>query len=416
MVDDANKLDCEKAEELLVDYIYQELPQSTRTAFERHLSECPTHASEVEQLQGVLQLVRQQQPEKVPQGLSERILQQAEALTPKPAKPFWQRLVFSPAMMAASAAAVVLVIFTIGLFIHDRSEELAPAPREQIVATPSVLPQDGEIPEAEEEFRREYKADLPAGKGLKTEERRKLQKAKRKAPKKDRGEFYPTKRTKKSVPKKKAKPASRPFEAEKTKALAKEGSKATYKQFADGAIPDTAKNQAAGDLDLEMAQKPSPRVSSKMSRQAGPRTRGKMAEERVAAVVTTDNEADVGKKPSDHYQEGERLIAQKQYRQAIQSYRRFLAQNPHDRRAASCRYRIAKAWFLLGQCKQAITAIDLAIAASPNHGMAPGALFDQASCHMKLGQMSKAKEVYEKIKRLFPAYSQDAQKGINRIK
>ncbi len=47
--------------------------------------------------------------------------------------------------------------------------------------------------------------------------------------------------------------------------------------------------------------------------------------------------------------------------------------------------------------------------------MAPAALLDLASCHIRLNQFDKARSVYRQIEKDYPAYEQDAHQGLRRI-
>ena len=145
------------------------------------------------------------------------------------------------------------------------------------------------------------------------------------------------------------------------------------------------------------------------------------AESVVAEAVTAkkDRRARAGAKaarqPADLYAQAEQDLAKKRFGQAVANFRRFMNQHPGDHRVATCRYRIAKALFLSGKCKQAAQEINAAVSASPAHGMAAPALLDQASCYVRLNQFRKALETYRRIERDYPSYAQDARRGIERI-
>jgi TolA-binding protein len=143
-------------------------------------------------------------------------------------------------------------------------------------------------------------------------------------------------------------------------------------------------------------------------------------DERAEKVSRSRSKRSVAKKARvkqklDYYQTAEQHLADKSYKKALSAYRSFLSRNPHDRRAKTCRYRIAKTLFLMGRCKEAIGAIKQAISKAARHGMAPSALLDQASCHIRLNQFDQARKVYRQIEQKYPAYEQDARRGLKRI-
>ena len=98
-------MDCKQADNLMIDFLYGELSPGDHAAFEKHLQGCPEHAREVEKLRGVLNLVRAQEPEEVPEAVSARIMANARARMPQRTKPSpLFSLIWNPV-----AAAAVLV-------------------------------------------------------------------------------------------------------------------------------------------------------------------------------------------------------------------------------------------------------------------------------------------------------------------
>ena len=60
------KIDCQRADEMLVDFLYGELTPVLRAAFEEHLAVCAAHAEEVGKLTSLLDVVRTDRIEQVP--------------------------------------------------------------------------------------------------------------------------------------------------------------------------------------------------------------------------------------------------------------------------------------------------------------------------------------------------------------
>jgi tol-pal system protein YbgF len=122
------------------------------------------------------------------------------------------------------------------------------------------------------------------------------------------------------------------------------------------------------------------------------------------------------KEPADYYKSAEADLVNKRYDAAISKYRTFLSQNPSDPRAATARYRIAKALFLAGRCAEAVRAVETAVSSAPRHPMAPNALLDQGSCYERLNRLSEANATYRRINRDYPSYTEEAQKGMRRTR
>jgi hypothetical protein len=113
-------MDCKQADNLMIDFLYGELSPGDRAAFESHLKSCPEHAREVEKLRGVLNLVRAQEPEEVPEAVSARIMANARARMPRKPKtaPFFS-LIWNP---VAAAAVLAVVVITVGLATYFTSK------------------------------------------------------------------------------------------------------------------------------------------------------------------------------------------------------------------------------------------------------------------------------------------------------
>lgn len=117
----------------------------------------------------------------------------------------------------------------------------------------------------------------------------------------------------------------------------------------------------------------------------------------------------------DYHAQAERAMSRKQYRVAALGFREYLAHSPSGPKAIAARFRLAKALFLAGQCDQAIRAAAEAIRRAPRHGQAADALFDQASCQVKLGRFDAAARTYRRIEREHPGRAGAAQRELDRI-
>jgi TolA-binding protein len=433
-------MDCKQADNLLIDFLYGELSPGDRAAFQNHLQSCPEHAREVEKLRNVLNLVRAQEPEEVPEAISARILQSARARMPQKPRPApFLSLIWNP---VAAAAVLVVVVITVGLATHFMSEQ---APEEEPAleaARPLAVaeePVERAVPAAKAEEKKEFApapepklaAKAPEEKGLKKPRKKK----RRRPPARKRAFKSAPAPTAKTPGLWAAKPKPEPSVATEARGGAAAGKTASTIGKADRVTEGTAgeayrrekkakdkKKVSRPPKEREFAEPPPPAKPA-------PPPREEIMEAESAAPVTMDLEdesysqapAPRAKKsaeraPSDYYRAAEADLADKRYDAAVSKYRKFLARNPSDPRAPTCRYRIAKALFLAGRCAEAVGAISAAVNAAPRHPMAPGALLDQGSCYEKLNRLSEANATYRRINRDYPSYREEAEKGMHRTR
>jgi TolA-binding protein len=509
-----DKMDCARAETLLVDYIYSELSEKDRAAFEQHLKSCSQHAKEVSQLEATLSLVRANPKEALPEGLTERIMHLARAAdSQRPQASPWLRLIWNP---VAAAAVLAIVVVTVGLSVKLGNQQ----PDTSEPAFEAVRPTS--VPGEMQADRRAARAAKDPAKSEESKLKEPVTKKALAGLEEKPAEFAPPPPTRKVSPVKSPAPGDTYTKAKRKKGRKKKADSGELAGGLRGSLSEEEKSigysQPAGDVvgsggyDLKattgvvgkskrdgvsvdkgsaggpakaldspgIAQirsepkaehkdaesrtfaKPPPEspVAPSPAKEASPRRRPetKTAKSKVTSKKTArprdeddssaaysmppdrvqENEgaaesiamADVetvdmaaekreASKPSDPpgdlYRSAERNLIDKSYSAAVTEYQQFISSYPHDTRVATVRYRIAKALFLSGNCRQAVTAIKKAVGQSPRHGMAAAALLDQASCHVKLNQFDKARATYKKIERDYPSYEQDARRGLQRI-
>jgi tol-pal system protein YbgF len=441
-------MDCKQADNLMIDFLYGELSPGDQAAFEKHLQGCPEHAREVEKLRGVLNLVRAQEPEEVPEAVSARIMANARARMPQKPRPapFWS-LIWNP---VAAAAVLAVVVVTVGLATYFTSEpglEQEPALEAARPLAVAEKPQPLPVEPTKAEEKKEYAATAepkvpvaepapppkPAEKAYKEPRRAK----RRKSPGKKKGlrsAYAPPPKTP-EVWGTRAKPkpgvatgatggaavpgdtavagkADRGMEREKKKAKAK----------------DKKASRPAEERDFAEPPPPMKAPAPPPPAPTAPRKEMVEAESVAMSVDSADMEDDsypqaaprarkvAKKEPADYYKAAEGDLANKRYDAAVSKYRSFLAQSPSDPRAATARYRIAKALFLAGRCSEAVRAVETAVSSSPRHPMAPNALLDQGSCYERLNRLSEANATYRRINRDYPSYTEEAQKGMRRTR
>jgi hypothetical protein len=153
-------MDCPRASELLVEYLYQELDSTLVVPFEAHVASCPRCAEQLQAFKAtraaVQSLPELEPPAEVTQGL---IATAAQALSPKTT--FWDYLrrslrfaVMHPAM---TAAVTLLVVVGISFYAYRQSSPPSRVPR------PAALP-----PEPPSTFETPMEADRLSARGEST--------------------------------------------------------------------------------------------------------------------------------------------------------------------------------------------------------------------------------------------------------
>jgi TolA-binding protein len=482
------KMDCQRADELLVDFLYGELTPVLHAAFEEHLEGCPTHAEEIGKLRAVLDIVRGEKVEEVPEQVSRRIVRLARAVDEQNSQPgsLWRRLVLSPVAAAAVLVGLIVVVGISVQFSRNESAEIgpeavsvlpAPAPgekntvtrntqrletttseelaREQKApalsgpATGRLGDRDGERPGRDKPMQVFKQArPRPAAAGRKYKKSAKRKPATKSANKigtlsKGVANYYPAEEGKQEM--------SGEEDLQVKLAKKKEWQGDWSKTGASGAPAAvggvvSAKDDRANKPIRDFA-KPPPGMSEPKKHSRGmqakdekaPRPERKLAEaptpvdgvsadlaeQESAASESVEStssrrsavKASVAKKArqKDLYAMAEEDLAAKRYRQALSNFRAFIQRFPEDSRLPTCRYRLAKTLFLMGNCAQAITAVEQATSSSAHHAMAAPALLDKASCQVRLGRFDQARATYNRIITDYPTYATDARRGLERI-
>ena len=126
-------MDCSRINELLVDYIYQEMEPSRVEHFEAHLKRCSSCAEEVSAFESTRSMMQGLPEEDPPAHISALLLQQASVAV-QPAQPsLWERLrqsmrlaVMHPAM---TAAVTLVAVLGISFYVYKSSPPPGDAPR-----------------------------------------------------------------------------------------------------------------------------------------------------------------------------------------------------------------------------------------------------------------------------------------------
>lgn len=488
-----SEMDCQVAQELLVDLLYGELAPDVRKDLEAHLDKCPECSSEYEQMAGVLKLVRANPLDDLstepPAELSERILHAAQVAARQRSQrqkpmPWWKWWIMNPAL---SGAVVLLLVVTVGLITlspdHEptkKSSSVQAISTESLPAkdyteeldrrTPKALPEK-KAPDVVSSIEHKALVQDESGKagigqvssddrgifGLKTaaKKKRKSQprglKTRQQAQLANKTAGIKSQKAKTSIgggggntgamgrseygfaqkehifPKRKA-PGPKTL-AKRSRRTSTPSSDApayhekTTKPLDDLKTADKAKptevqkpsTSTMGKLEYRSEQAPAaggllkkPAVREKPMSQAGASKSGEhdmdMAGSSPAGVPVAASSEPLEEKPA-----AERAGRDKE------DESRSIQEHEDQSSSASSLYLAAKDLFRSGYCKAAIKAIDRALRKYPRHRMAPDALFDKASCLVKLGEFSKAIKTYQRIENNYPARAKEARRQIERI-
>ena len=140
-------MDCSRIDELLVDYIYQELESAQVELFEAHLQGCTRCSREVTAFDSTRSMLASLPEEDPPPQISALLLQEAARAVQPSTASFWERLrqgLHSMVMHPAMTAAVTLVlVLGISFYVYKSNPPLGDTPR---VDLPAVL--EGDSPTA----------------------------------------------------------------------------------------------------------------------------------------------------------------------------------------------------------------------------------------------------------------------------
>ncbi|MBI5482594.1 MAG: zf-HC2 domain-containing protein, partial [Deltaproteobacteria bacterium] len=131
------RMECTQVDDLLMDYLYQELAPEQETEFRAHLDSCDRCAREVRELQGVREAVRELPVLEPPKALTAQLLHQAAAAK-QPAFPWlrslWELLQPRRTFYAVAAAASLVVVLFVGYAMQKGRFKLAFPAEERAVA------------------------------------------------------------------------------------------------------------------------------------------------------------------------------------------------------------------------------------------------------------------------------------------
>jgi anti-sigma factor RsiW len=133
-----SRMECTQIDDLLMDYLYQELAPEQAAEFRAHLDSCDRCAREVQSFQGVREAVRELPVLEPPKGLTAQLLHQAAAAK-QPAFPWLQKLweLLQPrrTFYAVAAAASLVVVLFVGYALQKGNLKATFPAEERAVAT-----------------------------------------------------------------------------------------------------------------------------------------------------------------------------------------------------------------------------------------------------------------------------------------
>ena len=126
-------MDCSRIDDLLVDYIYQELEPAQVELFEAHIQGCARCTQEVSALETTRTMLQSLPEEDPPAQISALLLQEASRAVQPPTPGFWERLrmsmrslVMHPAM---TAAVTLMLVLGVSFYAYKNNPVEGDAPR-----------------------------------------------------------------------------------------------------------------------------------------------------------------------------------------------------------------------------------------------------------------------------------------------
>jgi len=147
-------MDCSRIDELMVDYIYQELEPTKVELFEAHLKGCARCTQEVSAYDSTRSMLQSLPQEDPPAQISALLLQEAERAVQPPAPGFWERLRMSMRGMvmhpAMTAAVTLVMVLGISFYVYKTNPVGGDAPKvdlplvEEGTPTATITVKEGE--------------------------------------------------------------------------------------------------------------------------------------------------------------------------------------------------------------------------------------------------------------------------------
>lgn len=125
-----------------------------------------------------------------------------------------------------------------------------------------------------------------------------------------------------------------------------------------------------------------------------------LKERREAAQVTFPEDKE------QLYQQAEKFLVERSYREAITFYSEFVKRYPEDVRADDCLFSIAKAYYQQNRYEDCVRAVQQIINEYPDENQADKALILLHDAFLALDQCSKARQALEFLKQRYPRSNQ----------
>lgn len=131
---------CNQADDLLIDYLYQELDPEQMERFESHLRDCPSCTQEIDGFEQTRSLFRELPEEDPPARLSALLLQEASRAAARTPDRFWERVRRSLRMVvmhpAMTAAVTLVLVLGVSFYVYRQAPGRLDAPAESAVDLP----------------------------------------------------------------------------------------------------------------------------------------------------------------------------------------------------------------------------------------------------------------------------------------
>jgi tetratricopeptide (TPR) repeat protein len=391
-------MNCKKAQSLMLDFLYHELPSRKQKALERHLNKCAACAEELRNQQSTVSAFQGVDFENPPPELNEILKEMAvkeleqEALFSRKKSAAWY---WKPTLASAAAAmllVVALVYYRPQAKINRQMANEASAPQSAVIAqadkiTPAAENEVGErswaqnkVEPAEPEslLRRDTEAPALIGETAAALHEEMTEQ-----------------------PKDKAIPAPPLFDR-----LADENNVSGAGRLAEPAIKQEVYPASAPSEDRALSlDRAREGIALRKAQSYMPQT--------AEGAATSFAEPEM--KANDVLSKGNEFFDDKDYGRAAMMYQEAIGLAPEAEKAADVRFRLARSYQELHRYDQALAEYLSIIDHNPDYPALAEVYLGAGDCYLALGQPSEAGKAYETVRDRFPEFRETALKKLTGI-
>ncbi|RME23634.1 MAG: hypothetical protein D6806_10955 [Deltaproteobacteria bacterium] len=434
--------ECRRADELLVDYLYGELPEPQKSWFDEHLQNCAVHAEAAAAYGKVLEALRDHEHTTDLAIDRQALVARARAATSSGGRPAWWRIFAWRPVVAAAAASLVFVVIAV-VVMENGAELRQESPGDGRFMAEKVRHDTVVLPREQKERERDVGAVASGKLGgeKKTSEHMVHPAAAPVARKPVAPEPIARPRAKRARKRRKAavrkaarrpeRPSGTPIgeapEPESTAVAvpARPKKKAPLARQVPAGAPVAAADAGESQAMQRRAYAEKEAMRDGLAGETRSRTPAARAEGRKDVALEMDRigprAATGGLAPAvesvDKKNTGDCTPSIRRARRAMEKgeakeAERLLSavgKNCPQPHAGTAYYLLARLYQLENDCPRQVTAARRALSVSPRDPMAAKTLLDMASCLVRLGRFEQARRTYLRVIRDFPGSAEEAR-------